>query len=676
MSRKTQLNIQTLESRALMSGGGSTIPVGISLNAFGTLNIKGDEHRDWVTVSILGDEVHAWHQHRLPGSNGAPDTYETFQDKFFPLSQVKRIYFTGGDNGDSFTNYTSMKSAAAGGAGDDVLTGGSGADTLNGGDGDDWLEGRGGNDELRGGHGSDWYVYSTGPVNYGSDTIIEAANADVDTLDFDQFGSGISLDLGNTATQLVTHTPVIGKLSLTFSDTRGIEDLIGTAFADRITGNARHNVLDGWLGNDTVEGYGGNDSLWGGEGNDVLWPMNGDNTVHDGAGNDVVDFSYSSVPVTYFTEGGNDTVIGSSFADYIVGSAGNDSILGGNGNDKLGGSGGDDTIVGGYGDNILQGGAGDDKVDFSLNSVAIIYTTEGGNDVVIGTSKDDVITGSDGNDTLYGGKGNDHLYGKGGDDMLFGNAGDDWLEAGSAAEKVDGGPGTDYNAHRWAVDGTMASDIHQGGLGSCVFLSTLAGAADRGFDLASRITYLGNFSYKVRLYNLATGLPDDRLVLFNGTIYKRPDGTRIDPYPATEGEFWTILYQRAYVQMSDKADLDFTDPDDAMFAVTGRSVDTRYLWMGDPQEYRTVLAAGKVVIAGWATNTTQVYDSHAYTVLNAYQSNGVWRIKLRNPWGHDVKASDIASGTKVACGSNSDGIIDMKWTTFTGYNNFDLMAIS
>ena len=113
-----------------------------------------------------------------------------------------------------------------------------------------------------------------------------------------------------------------------------------------------------------------------------------------------------------------------------------------------------------------------------------------------------------------------------------------------------------------------------------------------------------------------------------------------------------------------------------MHAVTGRSVDSRYLWMGDPQEYRTALTDGKVVIAYWATNTTQVYDSHAYTVLSVYQSNGVWRIKLRNPWGKDVNASDIANGTKVPYGNNSDGIIDMKWSNFTGYNNFDGMSIS
>src|SRR6478752_675275 len=213
MTRKTVLCVQSLETRALMTGG-VPVPVGISLNAYGTLNIKGDEHRDWVTVTVNGDQVHALHQHRIAGPvPGTPDIYETFQEKSYPLTQVKRISFSGGDNGDSFTNDTTLQSIAAGGAGDDILVGGTGLDTLSGGDGDDVIEGRRGNDVLRGGPGSDAYRFVTSLTPLGADSIVEAANADFDRLDFSAFGP-ITVDLSGTAPQIVR--PV--SLSLALSD--------------------------------------------------------------------------------------------------------------------------------------------------------------------------------------------------------------------------------------------------------------------------------------------------------------------------------------------------------------------------------------------------------------------------------------------------------------------------
>jgi Ca2+-binding RTX toxin-like protein len=671
MARKCLLSVQSLEPRALPDGGPPT-PVGISLNAFGTLLIKGDDHRDWATVTVDGDQIHALHQHRVPGPvPGTPDMYETFQDKSFPLTQVKRITFLGGDNGDSFTNDTTIPCLAAGGAGDDILVGGTGPDTLSGGDGNDLIEGRRGNDVLRGGPGSDVYRFVTSLTPVGADSIVEAANADFDRLDFSAFGP-VTIDLSSTAPQTVR--PV--SLSLTLSDGRGIEAVDGSGGSDNIRGNSRPNELNGNGGPDTLNGASGNDSLYGGPGNDVLTPMDGNNTVTDGGGDDLVDFRYNAAAVSYTTGGGNDTVIGTGYADHLTGSAGNDSLDGGRGNDTLDGGAGNDTLLGGYGNNTLHDGLGNDRIDFHDNAVAVNFTSGGGDDMILGTKFGDRLRGSAGNDTLHGGAGSDSLYGLAGTDELFGEAGNDWLEAGSAAEPVDGGSGTDYNAHRWAVGGTTASDVRQAGLGSCVFLSTLSGAADRGMDLASRITYVGNFHYRVRLFNLATGAADDQDVVFNGLMHYDAAGKRIDPYSADPGEFWTILFQRAYVQMSDNSDLDFTDPDDAMYAVTGRSVDGRYLWLGDPAEYRSALQAGQVVIAYWADNTDQVYDAHAYTVMSVYQSNGLWRIKLRNPWGEDVKPSDIANGTKVPTGSNSDGIIDITWSRFTGHNDFDGMSIS
>ena len=48
------------------------------------------------------------------------------------------------------------------------------------------------------------------------------------------------------------------------------EAVVGTKFADKLTGNNRENTLHGRDGNDILTGNGGNDHLDGGNGNDIL----------------------------------------------------------------------------------------------------------------------------------------------------------------------------------------------------------------------------------------------------------------------------------------------------------------------------------------------------------------------------------------------------------------------
>jgi hypothetical protein len=304
--------------------------------------------------------------------------------------------------------------------------------------------------------------------------------------------------------------------------------------------------------------------------------------------------------------------------------------------------------------------------------VAVHYATGGGNDKVIGTEFDDKITGSSGNDKLYGGKGNDRLFGLGGIDEVYGQDGNDWLEAGSVGELAQGGPGTDYNAHQWTVNGATFDDIKQGGAGTCVFLSGLSGAAKQGIPLASRISYLGNYNYNVQLFK-ADGSAYNQQVYFDGSI-SYPDGKRWDPWTTNSSEYWTILYQRAYIKMTTNLDVDFKDPDNAMAAVTGRSVNSDDF---SAAQVESALAAGKVVTAGDANDTNKVYSGHSYTVMDVYKSStGKWMITLRNPWHADVNYSDIDAGTHVAYGTNDDGIIKMSWNSFVGYNDFDRISIS
>ncbi|MBQ6516355.1 hypothetical protein IJI31_04160 [bacterium] len=77
-------------------------------------------------------------------------------------------------------------------------------------------------------------------------------------------------------------------------------------------------------------------------------------TINGTADADTLDKSESTVPVIINAGAGNDTVIGSDYADRLYGQAGNDSITGGAGNDYINGGAGDDDMIGGAGNDTYE----------------------------------------------------------------------------------------------------------------------------------------------------------------------------------------------------------------------------------------------------------------------------------------------------------------------------------
>jgi hypothetical protein len=138
-----------------------------------------------------------------------------------------------------------------GGPGDDVFVNDARGDTSHGnnvtaavnlGNGNDRfvVGGTGVSGTLTGGSGDDSYVFVAGLT--GDLTVQEAANADTDTLDFSNLTTGpVTLDLAIANTK----QSVAPGLSLTLSSDTGIENVIGSQFADTISGNSRDNVLLG-----------------------------------------------------------------------------------------------------------------------------------------------------------------------------------------------------------------------------------------------------------------------------------------------------------------------------------------------------------------------------------------------------------------------------------------------
>ncbi|MCC1494604.1 S-layer family protein [Cognatishimia sp. F0-27] len=357
-----------------------------------------------------------------------------------------------GTVGDAQGDLFSSIEAVIGSEFNDTLIGSATDDTLNGAGGDDLLEGKAGADRLEGGDGSDTASYASSStlvqVNLGAGT---AQNGDAQ---------------GDT-----------------FS---GIENLVGSAFNDVLTGDGGANMLTGGLGNDTLSGGSDDDELLGGEGADSLdggtsfdiasyagssGAVNIDLAANTATGGDATGDTLTSIE-DLIGSAGNDTLTGNSEANFIEGGAGADVLDGGTNNstsrnndmvrydsssagvnvnlsngaasggdaegdtisnfEGLGGSAFDDTLTGSNSDNDLFGRAGNDSL-VGLDGEDALEGGEG-NDTLDGGDDDDLLLGEAGNDLLLGGEGDDTLAGDEGDDTLEGGAGDDALDGGDGID--------------------------------------------------------------------------------------------------------------------------------------------------------------------------------------------------------------------------------------------------
>ncbi|MDX1709916.1 MAG: calcium-binding protein [Rhodovibrionaceae bacterium] len=128
---------------------------------------------------------------------------------------------------------------------------------------------------------------------------------------------------------------------------------------------------------------------------------------------------------------GDDTIIGSHFADQLYGMAG------------------DDVLDGGLGSDLLDGGDGSDTADYSRSPAGVIVDLSSAS-VLGGHAVGDTLVSienaagsNSADDTLIGDDGDNRLYGNGGDDILLGGLGNDYLDGGRGADRMEGGPGDD-----------------------------------------------------------------------------------------------------------------------------------------------------------------------------------------------------------------------------------------
>jgi Ca2+-binding RTX toxin-like protein len=208
----------------------------------------------------------------------------------------------GGEGGADLIDGRGGDDALAGETGDDILNGRDGADRLVGGAGIDTMSGEAGNDSIDGGAdndsafggaGNDSITGSTGDdlLDGGDDNDYLEGGAGADTLT-----GGNGIDTVGYASASAGVVVVLGGVSTggdAVGDTMsGVEQVMGSGFADTITADTGANTLWGLAGNDVLTGGVGADVLKGGAGNDSFtYVATGDSTVAAAGRDTITDFT-------------------------------------------------------------------------------------------------------------------------------------------------------------------------------------------------------------------------------------------------------------------------------------------------------------------------------------------------------------------------------------------------
>jgi serralysin len=353
------------------------------------------------------------------------------------------------------------------------------------------------------------YIYGANmTTNTGNDTYVLTDNGIVRTI-WDADGTDMvdASAIGEAVTLALTggHVMKYGDFSATaFAYNMTLENAIGTAFGDIITGNSAGNTLDGGNGNDTLSGSTGNDSLIGGAGNDSLDGGAGNDSMSGGTGNDSYVVDNPSDTVTESLNEGTDTIRTTVSFDLSANGLNIESliltggIIDGTGNDlnnTITGSSSANTLDGGIGADAMSGGFGNDTyvVDNIGDSVADTFGTDtvrSSISYILGPTLEHLTltgvlnidaTGNGAANTLIGNSGNNILDGGTGNDIMSGGLGDDTYVVNVTGDIITEISGEGVDTVISSVTWTLGSDMDN---------LTLAGTTLNGFGngLANIIT--------------------------------------------------------------------------------------------------------------------------------------------------------------------------------------------
>lgn len=214
----------------------------------------------------------------------------------------------------------------------------------------------------------------------------------------------------------------------------------------------------------------------------------------------------------------------------------------------------------------------------------------------------------------------------------------------------------------WTVvsdEGFMPSDVRQGGVGDCWFMSALAVVAERHDLMRKLLPNLNDGAasgcHEVRLFldgRWRAVLVDDWLPTTEKQ--RRPDGTGLAYGRCTNQQLWVSFIEKAYAKAhgayrfisggeTSEALLELTGAPTEVINFQGPSFDPDLFWA----RLVSLLQAGCPIGCGTSAMTLEelgLVGQHAYSVLEAEDGGGFFvaalgpdgdgrRVKVRNPWG-------------------------------------------
>jgi Ca2+-binding RTX toxin-like protein len=291
-----------------------------------------------------GGVIYADDNEALAAADGVAwqDSGVNYSDTIYGGAGATTIYGSGGadylyagggndvinvGNGNSFVSAESGDVTINGGTGDEVIDGGTGNDLINTGNGNTYVfAGLGnstvnagtGNDTIEAGGGNDTFVGSAGAITY-----VIGTNTGADTVELGSGPTAIQLIDGLDQTNIVVRhvnndlvlTDPVSDTQVTILGYFNGESNLTVNFQDGTVWDASQILLA-----TMAPSNGGEDTLVGTTGNDSITAGVGDTLVVDSAGNNTLTGGY-----------GSDTIEGGSGADTIEGGPGTTQMVGGTG---------------------------------------------------------------------------------------------------------------------------------------------------------------------------------------------------------------------------------------------------------------------------------------------------------------------------------------------------------
>jgi serralysin len=369
--------------------------------------------------------------------------------------------------------------------------------------GNNVLDGQGGNDTVSYASAS---LYSLVPGSLTATTTVNSVSS-----------AGVIVDLNITGYQ---DTQGSG-----FDKLVGIENLIGSAYSDELTGNAGNNILDGGASADVLTGGKGNDTYYV-DGADVVVELNGS---VEGIDTVISTVSYRlTANVEYLTlSGAALNAIGNNLDNRLVGTAGNNFLDGRAGADKMDGGGGNDTyVIDNLGDEITDA-SGTDLVMTYINhnlGATIENLRLMGTNALNGTGNalNNFVWANIGDNVVDGGSENAALGLKG--DTLsyeFGATSGITLDLGLTGEQSTGGSGTDTVINFENLTGSNYNDLLSGnaganildGLGGVDTVSYASATASVTVDLSAQTAVSGGVVDTILNFENITGSSYDDIMV-------------------------------------------------------------------------------------------------------------------------------------------------------------------